>query len=85
MDIIRWNHDADFRAERVEVGGLDQPFETADIHDNIVINALEGDGSDHAMQKTGIRGHNVDVLGPDDHVHLFFWGNSPIKSATKAF
>ena len=50
VDIFGIQTDADSRANRLEVGGLDQPFEALEIHDDIVIQALEGDGSNRTGQ-----------------------------------
>ena len=47
------------------VCGLDKPFEAPEIHDDVVLHPLEGDGGDSPHQLSLLHGDDVDVLGPD--------------------
>ena len=69
VDVLRIQADADDGADAVVIRGLDQPFEALELHDDVVVQTLEGDAGDGAYQMALICGNNVDVLRADDHVH----------------
>ena len=69
VNILRVQTNADGAAHPMEIGGLNQPLEALEFHDNIVVQALKGHRGNGANQMTLIRRHDVDILGADNHVH----------------
>ena len=63
VDVFRIQANTDGRALCAVIGGLDQPLEALEFHDDIVVQALEGDAGDTANQMTLFRIYNVNVLG----------------------
>ena len=47
------------------IRGLDQPLEALDLHDDVIVQTLEGDGGHGAGQAALAGLDDVDVLGAD--------------------
>ena len=62
------------------VRGLQHPLEALDVHDDLVVVALEGDGGDRAVEHTLVGGDDIHVLGADDHVHGLVLGKAPVQA-----
>ena len=80
MDGVRLQIDADVLVHIHKVCGLDHPLEAIDVHNNLIVHAEEGYRGDNALQHALVLGHNVHILGADDHVHRL----PLVKTAVKA-
>ena len=59
---------------------MNEPLKAFEIHNDVVVQAFEGDGSDGAGQVAQLRLHNVDVLRSDHHVHRLIFGKSRVHA-----
>ena len=80
MDCVRIDRQADFTADRLVVGGLDHPFEAADIHNHFKMDTLEGDARHHAGQHPLFRGDDIHILRADDRVYRLIFLEALIKA-----
>ena len=80
MDAVGVQLDADAGVLGGVVRGLDEPLEALEVHDDVVLHSLEGDGGDSAGELALLHGDDVDILGPDDHVHRLVGGEAPVQA-----
>ena len=64
----------------MEIGGLDQPLEALEFHDDIVVQALKGDRSDCAYQMAFLRRNEIDILRTDDNIHRLIGRKAGIQT-----
>jgi len=80
VDAVGIDLDADPGAHGGMVCGLDKPFEAPEIHDDVVLHPLEGDRGDSPHQLSLLHGDDVDVLGPDDHIHRLVLSKAAVQA-----
>ena len=69
MDGFGLDIQADMLVHVDKIGRLDHPLEAVDIHDDLIMDAQEGDGGHDAAQHALLFRYDIHVLGADDHVH----------------
>ena len=80
MDGIGFNVKADMLVHITEISGLNHPLEAVDVNNDFIVHTKEGDGGDNTLQHALFLGHNVHVLGADNHVHLLAAAKAGVKT-----
>ena len=84
MYVVRRQLYAYVLAGPVQVRGLYEPFEALEVHDGVIVHALEGHAGDRTAEVAAVGGDYVHVLGADDHVHRLVWLKAAVQAAELA-